>query len=129
MLAFLRAFNTLQTCARFPVRFETTSADVLPAATHALKRPLIRVQPFVKPQMNELRERRRAHPALERPVAAVEPQVCLQVRCGTEALVADAALMGALPCVHEVMFLQMRQLGEAFSAFGTDVRFLSGMGA
>ena len=37
-----------------------------------------------------------------------------QVAGGTESLLANVALVGLLPCVHQVVFLKVGELGEIF---------------
>lgn len=50
-------------------------------------------------------------------MAIVQTQVGLQVAGGGEAFFANLASMWLLTRVHQIMFLQMRQLGEPFVAF------------
>lgn len=49
----------------------------------------------------------------------MQAKVGLEVAGAAEALVAHPALVGPLPCVHQVVLLQVGQLGESLLTQGT----------
>lgn len=79
----------------------------------------------MKLQVDELCEFQGAEVASKWFLSAVQAHVCLEVARGAEALLARGALVRFLPGVHEVVLLQMCELGEGFSTGFAGKRTLS----
>lgn len=91
-----------------PVRSESRCADVLLVAYLTGIRSLVRVQPLVQLQVDELSELGGAEVAGVGFLARVQAQMSLQVRGRAEPLLADVALVRFFACCRKNSMLQQR---------------------